>query len=202
MIKFQAPNPKQIPNPNIPNSKQGLFGLLEFIIWNLFGIWILGFILINPLPLQASEVIEETHTAIIVREHPKTGRPYVSIVSSEGPMPVDPFTHQRSRFWRPDYRMLDPKVKARDIPYNGPSNDRKKVYVLAATLATVGAAGGIAGIAAAPAATGTGASGGAGIYFAGAGAVAAGTAAAGIKASSSSKNENFIHRSESRAETK
>lgn len=156
---------------------------------------ILNFVSIS----QSSEIIEETPTQVIVREHPKTGQPYVSIVSSQGPVPADPFTGQRKKFSRPDYRMLDPKMKARDIPYDGPYSDRKKVYVLAATLAVSGTAGGIVGMASAPAATGAGASGGAGAYFAGGAAVAAGSAAAATRAARANpRNKNFIHRSESR----
>jgi len=153
---------------------------------------------IFPSNTFAGEIIEETHTQVIVREHPKTGQPYVSIVSSEGPVPADSFTGQRQKFSRPDYRMLDPKVKAKDIPYNGPYSDRRKVYVLAATLATVGTAGGVAGILAAPAATGAGAAGGAGAYLAGAGAVAGTATAASVYATTGSKKNNFIHRSESK----
>ncbi len=157
-------------------------------------------LLVTPplMPLMGSEVIEETHTRVIVREHPKTGKPYVSIVSSDDPDPKDPFTGPLQKFSRPDYRMLDPKIKAKDIPYHGPSSDRRKVYVLAATLATVGTAGGAAGILAAPAATGAGAAGGAGAYLAGAGAVAGTATAASVYATTGSKEDNFIHRSESK----
>lgn len=147
----------------------------------------------------ASEVIEETRTQVIVREHPKTGQPYVSIVSADNPDPKDPFTGQRQKFSRPDYRLLDPKIKAKDIPYEGPYSSRKKVYVFAASIAAVGAAGGIAGLATAPAATGAaGASGGAGAYMAGAGAVAGTAAAASVHATTGTREPNFIHRSESK----
>ena len=148
------------------------------------------------VPLHASEVIEETHTKVIVREHPKTGKPYVSIVSRDQPEPKDPFANQRQRYRPPDYRMLDPKLKSGAIPYEGPYSDRKKVYVFAASLATVGTAGGLGIIATAPAATGA-AAGGSGAYFAGAGAVAAGTTTAAI-AASKPKNEEYLHRSESK----
>ncbi|GEM_PF-1699567 len=170
--------------------------------------------------LFASEVIEETRTQVIVREHPKTGQPYVSIVSADNPDPKDPFTGQRrayrtvpddpaadrrltnrrQKFSRPDYRLLDPKIKAKDIPYEGPYSNRKKVYLFAASIAAVGAAGGIAGLATAPAATGAGASGGAGAYMAGAGAVAGTAAAASVHATTGTKEQNFIHRSESKKE--
>lgn len=147
--------------------------------------------------LFAAEVIEETQTQVIVREHPKTGRPYISIVPRE--IPPDPFSGRREKFSRPDYRMLNPRVKAKDIPYDGPYSDRKKVYLLAASLAAVGTAGGVAGLAAAPAAAaGTGAAGGAGAYLTGAGAVAGTAAAASVYATTRSSEDNFIHRSESK----
>ena len=161
----------------------------------------LSLVLLVTPPLTSSyssEVLEETQTAVIVREHPKTGRPYVSIVSSKGPVPVDPFTGQRQKFSRPDYRMLDPKIKAKDIPYKGPYSDRRKVYILAATLATAGTAGGVTILAAPAAATGAGAAGGAGAYLAGAGAVAGTATAASVYATTGSKEENYIHRSESK----
>ena len=87
---------------------------------------------------SVSEVIQKTPTRVVVREHPRTGRPYVSIVSSEAPA-RDPFSGLHQAMKRPDYRMLDPKIKAGQIPYEGPYSDRKKVYLLAASLATVGA---------------------------------------------------------------
>jgi len=162
-------------------------------------VWVTIFLLIIfPLRAMGSEVIEETKTQVIVREHPKTGKPYVSIVSNEGPV-EDPFAGQRKKMTRPDYRMLDPKIKSGKIPYEGPSSDRKKVYLLAASLATVGTVGGALAIAAAPVATGAGATGGAGAYAAAGGAVAAGTASGAWKATRSDpKNEEFIHKSESK----
>lgn len=145
----------------------------------------------------ASEVIEETGTRIIVREHPKTGRPYVSVVSSQGEIPPGPFTGQR-KYSRPDYRMLDSKIKSGQIPYGGPYSDRTKVYVFAASLATLGTASGAMVIAAAPAATGAAASGGAGAYLAGGSAVAAGSSATvAIAAKPDPRKENYTHRSES-----
>ena len=148
-------------------------------------------------PLFASEVIEETRTRVVIREHPKTGKPYVSIVSSEIPEPPDPFTGQRGRIIRPDYRMLDPKVKSGQIPYNGPVSDRTRVYIFAASLMTVGTVGGAMIWAAAPAATGAGASSGAGALLAGGTAVTAGSAATySIAARPDSKKEDYSHKSE------
>ena len=127
--------------------------------------------------VAASEVLEETNTQVVVREHPRTGKPYVSIIRSDGAA-KDPFAGQGKFYSRPDYRMLDPKVKSGAIPYNGPYSNKTKIYIFAASLATLGAASGAAVIAAAPAATGAAASGGAGAYLAAGTAVVAGSAAA------------------------
>ncbi len=118
----------------------------------------------------AGEVIPETPSAVVVREHPRTGHPYVSIVDPKKPRTV--FNGELQRYNRPDYRMLEPGVKPRDVDYHGPVSSRKKVYVLAGVLA----AGGVAGYAALPvSAASGGAAGGAGIYAAASGAVTAGT---------------------------
>ena len=145
----------------------------------------------------SSEIIDETKTRVIIREHPKTGKPYVSIISTEIPEPPDPFTGQRGRILRPDYRMLDAKVKSGQIPYDGPVSDRTKVYIFAASLMTLGTVGGALAIAAAPAATGAGASGGAGALLAGGTAVTAGSAATySIAAASDPKKEDYSYKSE------
>lgn len=147
--------------------------------------------------LFASEVIDETKTRVIIREHPKTGKPYVSIVSSEIPDPPDPFTGQWGRIIRPDYRLLDPKVKSGEIPYEGPVSDSTRIYIFAATLATLGAAGAVLAPAAAPAAAGAAASGGAGAYLAGGAAVTAGSVAAySAAAHVPPEKENYQHESE------
>ncbi len=118
----------------------------------------------------ANEVIPETSTDVVVREHPQTGLPYVSITDPNKPLAR--FAGDIKKYNRPDYRMLDPKVKPRDVQYDGPVSDRKKVYILAGALA----AGGIAGYAAAPvAAASGGAATGAGAYAAASAAVTAGT---------------------------
>ena len=160
-----------------------------------------AFLLFFCLPLgYAGEVFQETHTKVIVREHPKTGRPYVSIVPSEVPDPPDPFAVRR-KYARPDYRMLDAKIKSGKIPYDGPYSDRKKIYLFAAGLATLGVAGGVVGMAVAPAAAGAGASGGAGIYAAAGSAVAAGTAGTiAVKSKPDPQKDNFSRTAESRRE--
>ncbi len=153
-------------------------------------------LLVFSASIFASEVVDTTHTQVVVREHPKTHRPYVSIVSNDEPVPRDPFTGQRKSYSRPDYRMLDPKVKNGEIFYDGPSSDNKKIYIFAASLMTIGVVGGAVGMAAAPAATGATASGG-GAYLAAGSAVAGSAAAAGVISSKSSDNEKYKHESES-----
>lgn len=147
--------------------------------------------------VSASEVPDPTHTQVIIREHPKTGKPYVSLVSTDQPVPEDPFTYQRNRYSRPDYRMLDPNVKKGEVAYDGPYSDRKKVYLFGAALMALGVTGATAGIALAPAA-GAASSGG-GAYLAGGAAVAAGSGAAVHEITKSRpEDENFIRESESR----
>lgn len=148
--------------------------------------------------VQVSRAIEETGTQVMVREHPKTGRPYVSIVSSELPNPIDPFLRQRSRYSRPDYRMLDPKIKPGAIPYEGPYSDRKKVYVFAASLATLGVAGGAAGMATASTAASASATGGAAYVAAGSAVAGTATAASLIKSQPDPEKDRHTHTSESR----
>lgn len=146
----------------------------------------------------ASEVMEETKTVVVVREHPKTGGPYVVITLPEK-KGIDPLLRLRGRLSRPDYRLLDPKLKAGKIPYEGPVSDRKKVYLFAAGIAAAGTASGALVIASAPAATGAAASGGAGAYLAGGAAVATGSAAAAAGVvKGDSKKDNYKLRSESR----
>ena len=147
---------------------------------------------------EANEVMEETSTMVVIREHPRTGRPYVSITSLEAGA-RDPFEGQRRRYGRPDYRMLDPKMKSGKVPYDGPYSDKKKIYLFAASVATLGTVSGAAVMAAAPAATGTAASGGAGAYLAGGTAVVAGSAAtAEIAMKPDTKKGNYTLRAESR----
>lgn len=148
-------------------------------------------------PLHANEIFDDTHTRVLVRHHPRTGKPFVSI-TSETAVDRNPFPESQMPK-RPDYRMLDPKMKSDDIPYEGPVSDRKKVYAFAATLVTVGTVGGVRIMAAAPAATGTGVTGGAGLYGAAGGAVAAGTVSAAVAGTRSDpEKENFTHVSEAR----
>ena len=129
---------------------------------------------------SASEVIENAPARVLVREHPKTGKPYISIVSKEA-ADTDPLQSLKTeKLARPDYRMLDPKMKSGQIPYEGPVSDRKKVYILAGTLAAGGVIGGTLIAAVAPAAAAAGSGAGAGAYAAGGAAVAAGTVSASV----------------------
>ena len=156
-------------------------------------------------PLYGSEVIEDTHTRVVVREHPKTGKPYVSIVSADKPLSEDPFAGMRGKMSRPNYRMLDPKVKPGEIPYEGPYSSSTKIYVFAATLATLGVAGGAIGMAAIPAsAATTGAASGGAAYVAAGSAVAVGTVAATeIATRPNPKGDDFVQVSKSKSvETK
>ena len=147
--------------------------------------------------VSASEVIEETATRVVVREHPRTGRPYVSIVSSEVPDSQGLFPEDMGAMRRPDYRMLDPNIKEGAVPYEGPWSDRKKVYVFAASLAALGTAGGALGMAAASS-TAASASG-AGVYVGAGTAVGVGTTgAAWVVSKEKPDDEEFTRSSESR----
>jgi hypothetical protein len=148
---------------------------------------------ITPLP---SETIIDTNTEVRIRQHPKTGQPYVSIVPRNNPDEKRiPFKDLKP-VSRPDYRMLDYKTKSGEIPYDGPASNRAKVYVFAATLAATGVAGGLL-LPIAPA-TGAAASG-AGILTGAGATVAASTVAAAVMASRPDpKRDNFQHGYEAR----
>lgn len=153
-----------------------------------------GYFLVAPL--LATEVLEETHTQVILRTHPKTGKPYVSIVSTDTPIPKDPFTGLDRKYSRPDYRLLDPHMKNGEVFYDGPVSDDRKVYIFAATLMTLGTVGGAVGMATAPVAA-SGATGGAGAYAAAGSVVAGGTTAAGLISARSHPYEEYKRVSES-----
>ena len=126
-----------------------------------------------------NEVIPDTRTEVMVRTHPRTGQSYVAITERGAAAPTGLLAAEGKHFSRPDYRMLAGDVKSGDIPYDGPVSSRKKVYILAGTLAATGVVAGVAGPAIFPAAAGTGTgSGAAGVGAAGvgvSGAAAAGT---------------------------
>ena len=142
----------------------------------------------------ASEVIPESASQVVVREHPRTGKPLVCITAGEKGSAPALFNRQARKMTRPDYRMLQPGVKPGDVGYDGPVSSRKKVYALAATLA----AGGVAGYALIPAAAASGgADGGAGAYALAGGTVATGTISGALSAGHSDKPDDFTHKSQS-----
>jgi hypothetical protein len=155
--------------------------------------WTLAVILCaGPVFAGENEILEESGVKVFVREHPQTGKPFVSLRKEGGN--ADPFKGFVKREIRPDYRMLDPKTRSGDVPYDGPVSDRKKVYIFAATMMTLGVAGGIATAAIPVTAAASGASGGTGILGAGAVTVLAGTAGTvALKSHLDPGEENYIH---------
>ena len=149
---------------------------------------------------ETTEVLPQTNTAVVVRNHPKTGKAYATIVA-KGNETHDNFSYLysgkvKNYTARPDYRLLDPKVKSGQIPYEGPVSDNKKIYIFAASLATLGVTGGALALAF-PAAS-TAAAGGGALYTAGGAAVAAGTAATAYEVTKTDpKKDNFTQHSES-----
>jgi len=138
------------------------------------------------------EVLEESGTKVFIREHPQTGKPFVSL-RKEGDS-QDLFKGFVKREFRPDYKMLDANSKSGDVPYDGPVSDLKKVYIFAATMITLGVAGGIVTVAMPAGAAAAGASGGTGLLGTGAVAVAAGTAGTvALKSHLAPGEENYIH---------
>ncbi len=115
--------------------------------------------------VNANEVLEQKeinfpqHAAVMVRENSKTGTPYVVIVDPKAPR-SDLASLDSNKYRRPDYRMLEKNVTAKDVGYDGPYSSKKKIYILAATLATAGATAAVVGPALFPAAAATGAAGG------------------------------------------
>lgn len=162
---------------------------------SFFVILVLSLVFSLPGFTQTDEVLGERKARVVIRNHPKTGRPYVSIVSAETPLAPESFEEPPSLV-RPDYRLLDPKVKSGEIPYAGPVTDRKKVYILAAALAGLGVAGGVAGLSVAASSAGGSASG-AGAYAGGAALTGSGSAAAALKARTDDSADEFSRAAES-----
>lgn len=156
---------------------------------------ILSIMLITP-PVFSSEVIPETNTKVIVREHSKTGEPYVSIISLDEPQRNDLLSKEDIPYPRPDYRMLEKGVSPKDVGYEGPYSSKKKIYILAASLATIGTVGAVAGAAAFPAAASTGAAGSAAGPGIGAAVSGLGTAGAVKLASGSDLPDDFVRADE------
>ena len=87
----------------------------------------------------ANEVLVDTGTEVIIRDAKKGRHPLCfRLFLKNHPVPRDPIYHKRRAYSRPDYRYLDHKLPKGSIEYDGPSNSRKKVYIFAATIATLG----------------------------------------------------------------
>ena len=115
---------------------------------------------------QANEVLDsqeipmpKSGAAVMVRENSKTATPYIVITDPLQPR-KDLAALDSNKYRRPDYRMLQKGVTAKDVGYDGPYSSKKKIYILAATLATAGATAAIVGPALFPAAAATGVAGG------------------------------------------
>ncbi len=139
-----------------------------------------------------SELIPASPAKVFMREHPQTGKPFVSL--RVGDKSQDLFKGFTKREVRPDYKMLDAKIKSGAIPYDGPVSDRKKVYIFAATMMTLGVAGGVVTAAMPAGAAAAGASGGTGLLGAGALATVGTTVGTvALKSHLSPGEENYIH---------
>ncbi|MCB9799652.1 MAG: hypothetical protein H6757_02700 [Candidatus Omnitrophica bacterium] len=156
--------------------------------------WMTG---ILHFPLKANEVIPETQSEVIVREHPQTGDPYIVIKAQGDEGREDLHFGQPQKYSRPDYEMLRSSVKPGDVAYDGPVSSRKKIYILAASLATLGTVSGVAGAALFPAAAGTTASGSGAGLAAGVAVTGAATAAASI-ALNQEIPDDYVREQESR----
>ena len=109
--------------------------------------------------LDAREItMPPSGAQVMVRENSKTGTPYVVITDPKNPR-TDLASLDSNKYRRPDYRMLEKNVTAKDVGYDGPYSSKKKIYILAATLATAGATAAVVGPALFPAAAATGAVG-------------------------------------------
>jgi hypothetical protein len=150
------------------------------------------FLFAGHLFAAENEMLQESGTKVFIREHPQTGKPFVSL-RKEGSA-QDLFKGFVKREFRPDYRMLDAKTKSGEVPYDGPVSDLKKVYIFAATMMTLGVAGGIVTVAMPVGAAASGMSGGTGLLGAGAVTVVAGTAGTvALKSHLAPGEENYIH---------
>lgn len=114
----------------------------------------------NSLCAQANEVLSsqdiawpDSGTKVMVRENSKTGTPYIVLADPAKPR-MDLAALDSNQYRRPDYRMLEKNISAKDVGYDGPYSSKKKIYILAATLAVAGAGAAVAAPAIAPAAAG------------------------------------------------
>lgn len=114
-------------------------------------------IIVSLCPCYANEVLNYREieapkdAAVMVRENSKTGTPYIVIADTQNPR-TDLAALDANKYRRPDYRMLEKNVSAKDVGYDGPYSSKKKIYILAATLAVAGAGAAVAAPAIAPAA--------------------------------------------------
>ena len=150
------------------------------------------FFCVGPIRAKENEVIQPTGARVFIREHPQTGKPFVSIRSDGNA--ADLFRGFVKREVRPDYKMLDAKIKSGEVPYDGPVSDKKKVYIFAATMMTLGVAGGIVTAAMPAGAAAAGASGGTGLLGTEAVTIVAATAGTvAVKSHIAPGEENYIH---------
>ena len=155
-----------------------------------------GLLALVPGLALADEVIKPTETQVIERVHPRTGQTFHSVVANQQATSDILSNVERKNYSRPDYRLLDHTLKKGTVPYDGPYNSRKKVYVFAGTVATLGVVGGSVGMlsaAAAPVAAGIASTGGA-VGFLGAGmAVGAGTLSSAYLKSRPEPQDQYEH---------
>jgi len=144
-----------------------------------------------------SETIIAQDNQVIVREHPKTKRPYVTIASGDTEIEEHTITMPSDTVSRPDYRILSYRVPKDIPPYNGPYSDRTKVYVFAGALIATGIATAAVG-AAAPAAVGAASSGGGAYAVAGTTVGVTTLATALLKARPDPDEDEFTHTSNTR----
>lgn len=81
--------------------------------------------------------------AVMVRENSKTGTPYI-VITDPLNLRKDLAALDSNKYRRPDYRMLQKGVSGKDVNYDGPYSSKKKIYILAASLAVAGAGAAIA----------------------------------------------------------
>ncbi len=145
-------------------------------------------------PEAPREILQESRAEVVVIENKMSGKPLVCI--KENAQPIRPYLQSLAReVKRPDYRLLDYRTKSGEISYEGPSSDRTKIYVFAATIATLGVVSGAAvgAVAASSAAAGGASSGGAGLVAVGT-TLSAGTVSAALQTSKPDPNrDSYIH---------
>lgn len=155
------------------------------------GIALVFFVCLLSVPQSTgNEVLPETQTKMIERSHPRTGERYRVITAGAAPESQNYFEGEPREYSRPDYRMLESDAQRGEIYYDGPVSSRKKVYIFAATVATLGTVGAVSLPTAV--AAGSAASGGAGACAVGGAAVAAGTLGGAVKLTKPAQNDDFV----------